>query len=450
MYMRSVVLFLILSFHQLVFAAFPSSELYEWQSNLQKYLRGCTDESDSLKAAQEIVKVITKNREYVSHSNIATGFLTLGKISFKNPTLNIKDFKKTQDFSDLIGLLRSKMGDMDTKVLVNILVGLVKIDYYSQDLFHEMVDSINRALSFSANSKDVLQTLWALGRKKHYSEKLFSTLQKIIIQEIEKKAFNSQELSDISFAFAINRHYSKRLFNSLKEELIKKIKEEDFTSKQITNIAWSFAKMNHYSKRLFKILKEQSFKKIEQDGFEVKELTNLAWAFGVFDEKRILKKILRYFKDNDSLLEEFSFKGKTQILQVAFLFKDKYRKLIEKIGPIGDLVLHTSSMQRNIFTVLQGLHTGFSFSEEEEVVRGCTVDIAIRQKKVAIEVDGFSHYARNSRRKNYLLGQNSIKENILKSNGWELIRIPYFIWSEKGETEREEYLRRLLRLKRKR
>ena len=411
MYMRSVVLFLILSFHQLVFAAFPSSELYEWQSNLQKYLRGCTDESDSLKAAQEIVKVITKNREYVSHSNIATGFLTLGKISFKNPTLNIKDFKKTQDFSDLIGLLRSKMGDMDTKVLVNILVGLVKIDYYSQDLFHEMVDSINRALSFSANSKDVLQTLWALGRKKHYSEKLFSTLQKIIIQEIEKKAFNSQELSDISFAFAINRHYSKRLFNSLKEELIKKIKE---------------------------------------DGFEVKELTNLAWAFGVFDEKRILKKILRYFKDNDSLLEEFSFKGKTQILQVAFLFKDKYRKLIEKIGPIGDLVLHTSSMQRNIFTVLQGLHTGFSFSEEEEVVRGCTVDIAIRQKKVAIEVDGFSHYARNSRRKNYLLGQNSIKENILKSNGWELIRIPYFIWSEKGETEREEYLRRLLRLKRKR
>ncbi len=320
--------------------------------------------------------------------------------------------------------------------LANTAWAFAKVDHYSERLFNALKEeSIRKIRDF--NSQDLANTAWAFAKVDHYSESLFDALKEKSVRQLDH--FNPLDLANTAWAFASINHYSKSLFDALKKESIKQIR--NFNPRDLANTAWAFASIDHYSESLFRALKKESIRQL--DDFNSQDLANTAWAFAIFNKKDTVKKIIDHVIKNQDV-SRLPLKTKVQLIQAASLFKNEYRELIEQVGSLVET--HPSGLQKEIFALLVQIEKGISFSEEEEVIANCIVDIAIKAHKIAIEVDGPSHYARNSSEKPHLLGRNRLKENILEAQGWKLIRIPYFVWDSKTtESDHKEYLSSLLK-----
>jgi hypothetical protein len=330
-----------------------------------------------------------------------------------------------------------KIRDLNPLNLANTTWAFAEVGHYSESLFDALEkESIRKIRGF--NPQSLANTAWAFASIDHYSESLFDALKEESIRQIS--GFTPQNLANTAWAFAKVDHYSESLFDALEEESIKKVR--NFNPQNLANTAWAFASIGHRSKSIFRALKEESISQL--DDFSSQDLANTAWAFAIFNKKDTVKKIIDHVIKNYDV-SRLPLKTKTQLIQAASLFKNEYSKLIEQVGSL-DIETHPSALQKQIFDLLVQIGKGISFTEEEEVTKGCIVDIAINANKIAIEIDGPSHYTRNSSEKRHLLGRNRLKENILEAQGWKLIRIPYFVWDSKTtESDRKEYLSSLLK-----
>ena len=72
-----------------------------------------------------------------------------------------------------------------------------------------------------------------------------------------------------------------------------------------------------------------------------------------------------------------------------------------------------------------------------------TVDIALRNEMVAVEVDGSAHWTQNEP---YVpLGRTIWRWRILASRGWRLVSVPYFRWARlESLAAKKQYLWQLL------
>ena len=80
---------------------------------------------------------------------------------------------------------------------------------------------------------------------------------------------------------------------------------------------------------------------------------------------------------------------------------------------------------------------------------GYSIDavVEVNGKTVGVEVDGPSHFIGDSRS---LLGRTILKRRQVPAiDGIELVSVPYWEWNMlgKNEAKKQDYLRRLLRLK---
>ncbi|EOD07737.1 hypothetical protein EMIHUDRAFT_218288 [Emiliania huxleyi CCMP1516] len=87
-----------------------------------------------------------------------------------------------------------------------------------------------------------------------------------------------------------------------------------------------------------------------------------------------------------------------------------------------------SRLQRSVAAALASVHSGFE-KEHLEPRTGYSLDLALPSSRVAIEVDGPSHFmlpdGRGVRRPN---GPTLLKRRLLAAAGWRLISVPFYEW----------------------
>ena len=104
-----------------------------------------------------------------------------------------------------------------------------------------------------------------------------------------------------------------------------------------------------------------------------------------------------------------------------------------------------SRLQRSVAAALAAVQHG---SEEEhlEPRTGYSLDLALPSSRVAVEVDGPSHFllpdGRGVRRPN---GPTLLKRRLLAAAGWRVISVPFYEWDGFATAnERHTYLQGLL------
>ncbi|CAI5947682.1 unnamed protein product [Closterium sp. NIES-64] len=71
-----------------------------------------------------------------------------------------------------------------------------------------------------------------------------------------------------------------------------------------------------------------------------------------------------------------------------------------------------------------------------------SIDIALPGRRIALEVDGPSHFTRNTLTP---LGATALKRRHLEAAGWTVISIPFYHWNHlEGEVQQQDYLERAL------
>eukprot|EP00850_Spirogloea_muscicola_P018289 SM000166S02470 [mRNA] locus=s166:103071:105501:- [translate_table: standard] len=98
-----------------------------------------------------------------------------------------------------------------------------------------------------------------------------------------------------------------------------------------------------------------------------------------------------------------------------------------------------SSCQREVARLLVG--TGRLW-EEEHAGGPYSLDLALPTEHIGVEVDGPSHFARDTGK---ALGATVLKRRQLRMLGWQLVAIPFYEWEElRGEEEMWRYLQNKL------
>ena len=98
-----------------------------------------------------------------------------------------------------------------------------------------------------------------------------------------------------------------------------------------------------------------------------------------------------------------------------------------------------SEFQRAVAHALERL--GYPIEMEHVTGDGTiSIDVAIVPTRIAVEVNGPSHYARHSHTP---LGHTKLREQLLAAMGWSAISIPFFEWECLRDTEQQAaYLQR--------
>ena len=72
-----------------------------------------------------------------------------------------------------------------------------------------------------------------------------------------------------------------------------------------------------------------------------------------------------------------------------------------------------------------------------------SIDLAIVDRRIALEFDGPSHFTSNTLEP---LGHTRLRDRLLSEMGWHVVSIPFFEWDRLQRTEqRDAYVKRLYR-----
>ena len=103
---------------------------------------------------------------------------------------------------------------------------------------------------------------------------------------------------------------------------------------------------------------------------------------------------------------------------------------------------HVSQFQRDVGQAMEALRMGFQ--SEGVLAEGYSVDLAMVERRIAIEVDGPWHFVSPDRRSGWEpTGSTVLKRRQLQALGWEVVSIPFYEWPH-GEMARKEYLELVL------
>lgn len=97
--------------------------------------------------------------------------------------------------------------------------------------------------------------------------------------------------------------------------------------------------------------------------------------------------------------------------------------------------LGISLFQRQVYTASKKICSGWRLEYWDPELQ-YPVDMALPQYRIAVEADGPSHFAYNTKR---ALGATSLKQRLLEALGWTVITVPFYEWNN-YYSEESQYL----------
>ncbi|GMH40890.1 hypothetical protein BSKO_08794 [Bryopsis sp. KO-2023] len=273
--------------------------------------------------------------------------------------------------------------------------------------------------------------------------------------EIERKGgrglFSENQLVSLLQSLSMARHFDMELINDVLLHLLARARTSEDSIGGLIEALYSCARLGYYHPELVhRVLNPL----IKAGGWRLVRVPDDAgkvlWSLSVFN--LATPELLEAGADRMRRLGKrggkFSTIQRRQLAQVRAVVggnSEKFEncnKLLRKWFETA----HTtgSTFQESVSSLMKKM--GYKFQKEVRLGRGlATVDIALVKYNVVIEADGPAHYSSNLvEGKPMLMGGTKLRNDVIRSLGWEVINVPFFEWEELLPQDRPAYMERKL------
>lgn len=354
-------------------------------------------------------------------------------------------FARKRQMAGLVGRSMEVLPSCSAQGLSNISWALSKIG--GSTLYHSEMDLIANAILSKVsefNSQNVANTLGAYASMQHVIPSLFVSLCNHALDILE--SFNSQELAQVLWAHAELMQQVDPLLDALDSVclLLEKGSVGRLAASGSSSISFPSDTFNPFGNA------------------SADHLANLAWSYAVLNQIhrpsfeylwQVLESILGHNNTTkvDSI-HALSTWHLSQIHQVNLCLQYEYPHIGSTLkGLLTDVAAEawerykvstwsTSEYQKDVRWHLVSMGQNWV---AEYTAADYSLDLALPEEKMAIEIDGPSHFIRNT---GSPLGHTILKKRLMSCAGWRLFSISYKTWEElDGETEQMNFLKELLK-----
>ncbi|CAE7246088.1 RAP [Symbiodinium sp. CCMP2592] len=286
---------------------------------------------------------------------------------------------------------------------------------------------------------------WALGCAKVADRALFKEVGKTV-QLGGRGAYSAQQMANICWSYATQAFLHRRLFEEAAS--FAHASPESFRSEELSALVWSTATLALPWEGLAKVVRKALPSASAREG------ANLAWACAVLGEHRedVLQKTANLLQADGESAQELHL-GQWYLAYMAYSLETSPGE--GPSFPAAWVERCRVAAQRRATT--QGAASSRLHSSVSEEVRRClrsepvvdelvveqclAVDIALPSRRLAIEVDGPVHFARDVESEALsLLGPSWLKRRLLAHLGWQVVSVEWRDWDRLDRAARRSFV----------